>query len=185
MNIYQTERLILKQLDENDAGKVLDYFNRNREFLEKWEAQRSEEFFTLDFQTESLKQDILSFQKGTSVKFWILKKEDQEKVIGCISFSVIVRGILQSCIMGYKLDESELKKGFITEAIKKAIEVMFNELGLHRIEAPIMPKNEASIQVVKKLGFTNEGISRKMIRVNGIWEDHIRWAIINESDKEL
>lgn len=58
--------------------------------------------------------------------------------------------------------------------------MVFEELKLHRIEAPIMPRNETSINVVSKLGFTNEGIAKKLIKVNGIWEDHIRWALIND-----
>jgi [ribosomal protein S5]-alanine N-acetyltransferase len=177
---YYTERLVLRQLDEHSAVIVLDYFKRNRDFLTEWEAKRPDEFYTLEYQRESLVNDLAAYQAGSSLKLWMFKKEEPEKVIGCISFGAIVRGILQSCILGYKLDEAEVKKGYITEGIRKAIDVMFRVHNLHRIEAPIMPKNEASIGVVKKLGFTNEGISRKMIMVNGVWEDHIRWAVINE-----
>jgi ribosomal-protein-alanine N-acetyltransferase len=43
-----------------------------------------------------------------------------------------------------------------------------------------MPRNEASIQVVKKLEFEYEGLSRKMLQVNGVWEDHMRWVLLNE-----
>jgi [ribosomal protein S5]-alanine N-acetyltransferase len=181
MELYVTERLVLRQLDERSAAAVLDYFIRNRYFLTEWEAERPAEFYSLAFQEQSLKNDMTAYLAGSSFKLWIYKKEEPEKVIGCVSFGAIIRGILQSCILGYKLDHSELKKGYITEAIQKALEVIFEVHRLHRVEAPIMPKNVASIAVVKKLGFINEGLARKMIKVNGVWEDHQRWAIVAES----
>ena len=44
------------------------------------------------------------------------KKGDDTKIIGCISFNLIVRGIYQSCVLSYKLDKAELNKGYTTEA---------------------------------------------------------------------
>ena len=73
-----------------------------------------------------------------------------------------------------------MNKGYTTEALRKAIQVTFEEFHLHRIEAPIMPTKFASIQVVTKIGFQYEGVSRKMLMVNGIWEDHMRWVLLNE-----
>ncbi|WP_404407903.1 GNAT family N-acetyltransferase [Jeotgalibacillus malaysiensis] len=177
--IYCTDRLVLKQLDSNDAELVLDYYIRNKVFLTRWEAEREGDFYTLKMQKLLLDQDIESYKRGSSIKFWIFKKEDEEKVIGCISFQNILRSIMQSCILGYKLDVSETGKGYLGEALKKAIGVMFSEYDLHRIEAPVMPINTSSINVLKRLGFVNEGITNKMMKVNGAWKDHIRWSLLN------
>ena len=35
-----------------------------------------------------------------------------------------------------------------------------------------MPKNKASIKVVKKIGFEYEGLGRKYLKINSMWEDH-------------
>ncbi|MDX8367983.1 GNAT family protein [Cytobacillus sp. IB215665] len=182
MKIYETERLVLRQIDKTFVEEVLAYYQRNKDFLAEWEAQRPSDFYTLEIQENNITKDLESYSEGTSFKLWIFKKagQDHTRIIGCISFSLIVQGILQSCILGYKLDKDELNKGFITEALEKAIKVMFQDFGLHRIEAPIIPRNKGSIQVVKKLGFEYEGLSRKMIKVNGVWEDHMRWALVNE-----
>lgn len=72
----------------------------------------------------------------------------------------------------------------MTEALHKAIEVVFTEYDLHRVEAPVMPKNKASIKVLKKLGFREEGITKQMLKVNGVWEDHIRWSLLNPVDEK-
>lgn len=87
------------------------------------------------------------------LRLWIVKKNDDTKIIGSIAFDNIIRGAFLSCHLGYKLDKDEINKGYITEAIQKGIDIMFNEFGLDRIEANIMPKNKRSIRVVEKLGF--------------------------------
>ncbi len=56
---------------------------------------------------------------------------------------------------------------------------MFDEEGLHRIEANIMPKNSASMKVVKKLGFYDEGLAYQYLKINGTWEDHIHMVLLN------
>ncbi|MGQ0453634.1 GNAT family N-acetyltransferase, partial [Bacillus sp. SS-TM] len=118
------------------------------------------------------KKDIKATESSKALENPQDKKGDDTKIIGCISFNLIVRGIYQSCVLSYKLDKAELNKGYTTEALRKAIQVAFGEFQLHRIEAPIMPRNLASIQVVTKIGFQYEGVSRKMLMVNGVWEDH-------------
>lgn len=121
LKIYETQRLILRQIDESWAEEVLQYYNRNRFFLSEWEPQRPEEFYTLDFQKKFLQEDFKSNENGTIFRLWITNKNDEQKIIGCITFNLIVRGVLQSCILGYKLDKEEINKGLITEGIKKAI----------------------------------------------------------------
>jgi len=71
----------------------------------------------------------------------------------------------------------------MTEAITKGIEVMFSEYKMHRIEAHAMPNNKASIRVLEKIGFIYEGISHKFLDVNGVWEDHLHFALINKDYK--
>ncbi len=50
-----------------------------------------------------------------------------------------------------------------------------------RIEGNIMPRNRASIAVVEKCGFVREGISRKYLKINGVWEDHVHDVVLNEA----
>ena len=56
------------------------------------------------------------------------------------------------------------------------------ELGLHRIEANIMPCNLPSLGVAEKCGFVREGLSRKYLKINGVWEDHIHMVRLNETE---
>lgn len=179
--VYETERLILKILDKSHAESVIDYYLRNKSFLEEWEAVKSDEFYTKKYQEEQLDNELSNIENESSFRLWVFKKEDSSRIIGSIGFSNIVWGAFLSCYLGYKLDKDEINKGYVTEAIKKGIEVMFNEFGLHRIEANIMPKNICSLRVVEKLGFYNEGLAYKYLKINGKWEDHIHMVLLNDN----
>jgi [ribosomal protein S5]-alanine N-acetyltransferase len=178
--IIETDRLLLKTLNEEDASAVLLYFYRNREFLEEWEPEREASFYTLERQKAEIAHEQNEMDHGRMLKLWIFKKEDGN-LIGSLAFSNIVRGAFLSCFLGYRLDGDETGKGYMTEAIKGALNVIFGEFGLHRVEANIMPKNRRSLRVTEKLGFRQEGYARKYLKINGVWEDHIHMVLINES----
>lgn len=178
--VYETERLVLKVIDKSYAELVIDYYLNNKCFLEQWEPVKKKEFYTKQYQEEQLDKELSNIENNNALRLWIFKKEDENRIIGTVGFSNIVRGAFLSCTLGYKLDKDEINKGYITEAIQKGIEVMFNEFGLHRIEANIMPKNNRSIRVVEKLGFYNEGLAYKYLKINGKWEDHIHMVLLNE-----
>jgi Acetyltransferases, including N-acetylases of ribosomal proteins len=44
-----------------------------------------------------------------------------------------------------------------------------------------MPSNTASISVLGKLGFVCEGESKKYLKINGKWENHYHYVLINET----
>lgn len=185
--VYETDRLILKVLDGTYAEQVLDYYIRNREFLTEWEPKHPVEFFTVEAQKAQLEKNLSGIEEKQSLRLWIFKKEDpaDSRIIGTIAFNHIIWGSFLSCIAGYKLDGQECSKGYATEAMKKGIEIMFEEYKLHRIEANIMPKNLRSLRVAEKLGFYNEGLARRYLRINGKWEDHIHMVLLNEKLEKL
>lgn len=179
--VYETERLLLKVLNKSQAPKVFEYYTRNKEFLKEWEAVKSPDFYTLRYHERLLDAELQDINREAMLKFWLFKKEEEDKVIGSIAFSNIVRGAFLSCFLGYRLDENEINKGFMTEAIQKGIDIVFQEIGLHRIEANIMPKNARSLRVVEKLGFYKEGIAKNYLKINDKWEDHIHMVLLNEA----
>lgn len=178
----ETERLVLRILDENSAGLVLNYYERNEEFLREWEPVKDHEFYTVDYQRKTLRKELSKIIDGGAFRVWLFKKEEAfSRTIGSIGLNNIVHGAFLSCHLGYKLDRDEINQGYITEALKKVIEFSFTTLGLHRIEANILPRNVRSMRVVKKLGFYDEGLAKKYLRINGKWEDHIHMVLLNEA----
>ncbi len=178
---YQTERLNLYSSNPEMVHEVLDYFIRNKEFLADVEPIRPDEYYTEEYQKKLLLNDYLFVNGQTMFKFWITKK-DSKKVIGVIYFNGIFFGSFKSTFMSFRLDKDYVREGYMTEAIKKGMEIVFNDLGLHRIEANVMPSNKNAINLLEKLGFYNEGIAKKYLKIHGKWEDHIHMVYIKEEN---
>lgn len=174
--LVKTERMSLVLLDRSSIGLVLDYVIRNRTFLEPWELERNETYFTKDYQAEQLEQEALKIEEGQMLKVWMLF---EERIVGSIALNNIVRGAFQSCHLGYRMDGELLNRGLMTEGLEAIIAYAFDVMNLHRIEANIMPRNAASLKVVEKLGFYEEGLALKYLQIQGVWEDHIHMVLRN------
>jgi len=176
---YETERLYLRILKPNYGRPVLEYYKRNHNFLKEWDPKREKDFYTVSYQKSTLKNEYYLFKDKIMVRFWIFNKENN-KIIGNVCYSNIIMGNFKSCFLGYKLDKDEINKGYISEAISKTVQTMFDEYDLHRIEVNIVPRNARSLKVMEKLNFEKEGSSRRYLEINGVWEDHIHFATYND-----
>ncbi len=163
------------------AKQVTDYYQRNRSFLEEFEPKRSEDFFSIEHQKKILKKEMIDFKEGVSAHFYLKPVENPDDIIGAIGLSGIVYGSFCSAYLGYKLDKNFVGRGFTTMAVEMMVEYAFKELELHRIEANVIPRNKASLRVLEKCGFVNEGLSKYYLNVHGMWEDHIRMVKINSA----
>lgn len=176
---YHTDRLDLKILKSSSAKEILNYYKRNKEFLKSWDPKRENYFYTISYQKYMLKYEYREFKKDNIIRFWIIKKKTNS-VIGNICFSNLIMGNFKSCYLSYKLDKDEIGKGYITEALKKGIEIMFNNYGLHRIESNVIPTNTNSLKVMERLKFEEEGYSKRYLMINGVWQDHVHFAKYND-----
>lgn len=176
---YDSDRLYLRILKPQYAREVLEYYKRNHNFLSEWEPKHPKDFYTLSYHKRKLNMEYNMFKGNSLVRLWIFKKEDN-KLIGNVCCSNIIMGNFKSCFMGYKLDKDEINKGYMTEAIKKTVEIMFEDFDLHRIEVNIVPRNARSLKVMEKLNFEQEGFSKRYLEINGKWEDHIHFATYND-----
>jgi ribosomal-protein-alanine N-acetyltransferase len=73
----------------------------------------------------------------------------------------------------------------MTEGVQLVLRQAFTRLKLHRIEASVQPDNAASIRLIVRSGFQQEGFSRRMVRIGGRWRDHLRYAILAEDWRAL
>ena len=76
--------------------------------------------------------------------------------------------------LGYRLRHAAWGRGYATEGGRELVRYGFDDLGLHRVEANVMPRNAASRKLLRRLGFIEEGLARQYLRIAGVWEDHIR-----------
>lgn len=178
----ETEHLRLSVLRKSEAPRVTEYFVKNRDFHKKYSQTHSDDYFTASMQKKYLIYDFNCFLDGTLVPLWITLKDTGE-IIGRVSFFNFAYGGMMSCAIGYHLDKEATGKGYMTEALKGAMAFVFDEYKLHRIEAFILPENEPSLKLVKRLGFHYEGQRFSYMHINGRYRDHEAFYLLEEDIK--
>jgi [ribosomal protein S5]-alanine N-acetyltransferase len=178
-------RVLLRPLEPSDFAKWQAVRRRNDEWLTKWEPQR------LPGQPDVI-EDAHAFgvrcsarlrerQLGTGYGFGVFVDGNFG---GEVNLNSIQRGPFQNAYVGYWIDEKLAGNGYIPEALVVVLRFAFEELHLHRVQAAIVPRNESSLGVAKKLDLREEGTALKYLEINGVWEDHIRMALTAEDWSE-
>ena len=100
--------------------------------------------------------------------------------VGHVMVGNVVREPLLSAYVGYWVDSTVTGGGVITAAVALVVDHCFKRVGLHRVEATVRPENAASLRVLEKLGFREEGLFRRYLDVDGDWRDHLCYALTAE-----
>lgn len=180
---YETERLILRILrpDLSVAAEVLEFYQRDRELFERVETDRLPDFYTIGHQEKVLTYEYNAAFKFKMIRFYVFRKQEPDKIIGTVCFHGIERGYCyQQCEVGYKFSSAYHHQGYAGEAIREGISIMFRELGIHRIQAKVLPENAPSMRLLGRLGFRQEGVMRECLFMNGRWRDHVLFSLINQ-----
>jgi ribosomal-protein-alanine N-acetyltransferase len=102
------------------------------------------------------------------------------RLVGEVTLSSIQRGPFQNAFIGYWVDRAYAGNSFAPESVVVLLRFAFEELGLHRLEIAIVPRNGPSRRVVEKLCLREEGVALRYLEIDGRWEDHVRYAITAE-----
>lgn len=176
-----SSEIIIRSLSVNDIQALLDFEIRNREHLDATSPEKPEEFYTIAGQELRIERVLVSKMHDLGYSYGVFKGKE---LIGTVDLFQVERGAIQGAWLGYCIDYKYQGCGYATEAVKRMIDFAFYDLRLHRVEASAMPKNEASIRVLEKAGFHREGLSQKNVKIQGVWEDHYLYAVIN-TDPEI
>ena len=132
--------------------------------------------------SEAFQRRLKHARSPRGASFFVFLREPKG-LVGVVDLSEIVRGGFQSAYMGYFAFSPYAGRGLMRAGLAQVIQHAFGTMGLHRLEANIQPGNDASIRLVRRLGFTKEGYSKRYLKVGGTWADHERWAILAEDWK--
>ncbi len=179
MLALDTDNLRLAVLRKSEAARVAEYLQNNRDFHKQFSQTHTDDYFTVSTQKKYLAYDCNSFLEGSLVPLWITLKDDN-KIIGRVSFFNFAYGGMMSCACGYHLDKEHTGKGYMTEALKSAMAFVFDEYKMHRIEAFIVPENEPSLNLVKRVGFHYEGKRMSYMHINGRYRDHEAFYMLED-----
>jgi ribosomal-protein-alanine N-acetyltransferase len=150
---------------------------RSREHLTPWEPLWQRDELTRSAFRRRVRHYQREAREDQGYAFLILKDADDE-LLGGLTLSNVRRGVTQAAVLGYWLGLPHVKCGYMTRAVAAIVGFAFEELHLHRLEAATMPGNFASIRVLERNGFQREGVARRLLKINGAWEDHVVHALI-------
>jgi len=151
----------------------------SREFLTPWEPVWAEDELTRGAFRRRIKRYQKETRQDSAYVFFVLRDSDGALLGGC-TLSNVRRGVTQCCTLGYWVGEKFARQGYMTEALKALLPFVFRTLGLHRIEAACLTDNQASRSLLARAGFREEGLARKYLLINGIWADHLLFALLKE-----
>lgn len=174
-------RVLLRPLSRDDFGAWREVRRRNRRWLTRWEplavagrpdvAEDSGAFAARCSARRRERQNGVGYGFGVFV---------DGTFRGEMNLSAIQRGPFQSCYVGYWIDQEVAGNSYTPEALVVAARFAFEHLMLHRLQVAIVPRNTASLRVVEKLDLRREGLAERYVEINGVWEDHYRFAITAE-----
>ncbi|MDQ3951707.1 MAG: GNAT family N-acetyltransferase [Actinomycetota bacterium] len=164
-------------LVRGDAEDLLALLVANRAFLEPFEPIRPASEFTLAGQRAAIEELVAAHAAGAAYSFCIRAGGE---LIGRLTLSQVFRKAFRNCHLGYWVGEEHNGRGYATAAVRAAVRLAFDDLGLHRVQANVMTRNRRSARVLEKAGFRKEGLALRYLAIAGRWEDHDMYAITVE-----
>jgi ribosomal-protein-alanine N-acetyltransferase len=169
--------VILRALRGKDRREWEALRADNFEWLRPWEATSPEPVATGLAFRQMVRLYDREADEGRLQPFVI---ETQGRLVGQMHLFGIAWGSLRSACAGYWVAESVAGQGIMPLALAAACDHAFVGLGLHRVEINIRPENTASLRVVEKLGFRDEGLRLRYLHIDGQWRDHRSFALTSE-----
>jgi ribosomal-protein-alanine N-acetyltransferase len=174
-------RILLRPMVANDFPAWREVRRRNVDWLTRWEAARVpgapdvvEDRSAFEARCSARQRERML---GTGYGFGVFVGGD---FAGELNLNAIQRGPFQNAYIGYWIDEKQAGNSYMSEAVVLACRFAFEELHLHRVQIAIIPRNSNSRRVMEKLEFREEGVALRYLEINGVWEDHVRYAVTAE-----
>lgn len=183
--VLKGRRVTLRPLTVADFNQWHEVRTRCRDWLTRWEPRRppgapdvvdSRAAFAARCRARDRERQL-----GAGYGFGIFTGS---RFCGEINVNGVQRGPFQSAYVGYWIDQDCAGSGLVPEAVVVVARHAFEELGLHRLQIAIIPRNTASRRVVEKLQIRDEGTAVRYLEIDGVWEDHVRYAITAEEWKD-
>jgi ribosomal-protein-alanine N-acetyltransferase len=175
-------RVLLRPLRADDWDGWRDVRVRSRDWLEAWEPRPEPGAADPVLDREAFRSRCGAWDRqrhfDAAYGFGLFLLDG--RFAGEVSLGSVQRGPFQSAFVGYWIDEALAGRGFVPEGVVLLLRYAFESLHLHRLEAAIVPRNQPSRRVVEKLGLREEGTASRFLQIQGVYEDHVRYAITAE-----
>ncbi len=166
----ETPRLLLRQLTKDDCNDVFAIFS-DPNVTEYYDL---ETFNRVEEAEEHIERLLTRFDKRQAIR-WGITVRPNDRVIG--TCGVMIQSNIRGGL-GYELARKYWRQGIMTEALSAVINFAFEDLGINRLEALVMPGNLASEELLRNLGFKEDGILREYAFYKGAFHDLTCFSIL-------
>lgn len=175
-----TPRLLLRRLRADDLPEYVRVHAASAELYRPF-SPWSEETIEARFEHDLSRSDA-EWADGSGARFVAQLPDGRHAAY--VNLSQVFRRMFLSCVIGWRGNAELLNRGFASEAVSAALSYAFapepEGLGLHRVQAAIIPANAASLRLAEKCGFRREGLALKYLKIAGDWQDHVLLAKLAE-----
>lgn len=176
---YPSFPIALRPLGLDDEDDWNEVRWRNNDWLAPWDSGDPMHGGPITF-NQWIQRQRRNEQHGTGALFAI---EYQMRIVGQISLGAISYGSMRTGVVGYWVDSDYAGHGFAPMALAMLADWALGDPfgpALHRLEIAILPNNERSLAVVRKVGAHHEGLRECYMYVNGQWRDHVTFCLLAE-----
>ena len=149
----ETDRLILRKLSPGDENDIFEILSDEQTCLD------GGGFHSYETQDEEY---ALLFQRFLTQCRYAVVLKSAGKTIGIISLKENRRAI-PTYEIGFTMNPQYRRRGYMYEAVSSLIEAWFQKTDTRMFTTSHIPHNEASRQLIQKLGFTQEGMQHKAL----------------------
>lgn len=172
-------RVTMRLPQRTDYDQWAALRRESRSFLVPWEPEWAPDEFDRAAWRRRIARALDEHRRGAATSFLVFDRDGHE-LQGGITLGNMRYGVARSGHVGYWIGERFAGQGVMSEALGLLCAYAFNRLALHRIEAACIPSNARSIRVLEKAGFQREGLLRSYLKINGVWQDHFLYALIED-----
>ncbi|MBM3528044.1 MAG: GNAT family N-acetyltransferase [Alphaproteobacteria bacterium] len=151
----------------------------SRKFLTPWEPIWPADDLTRGAFRQRIRRYSEDMRTDQAYPFFVFRKDDNV-LVGGVTLANVRRGVAQSGSLGYWCGLPHIRRGHMSAAVRALAPAAFEMLRLHRLEAACIPTNLASMRLLEKTGFRREGYARGYLCINGIWQDHLLYARLQD-----
>lgn len=169
----ETERLVLRRIYRDDAEEIYEGFVNQDEFL----YYANKEKKTLEEEVKSLENIDLKYQNKEYYN-WVITLKENCLIIGSINLRVENKN--DSVEFNYAIDNRYTNKGYMTEALNKVKEFVFDILNVNRFQGGCVVENIASKRVMEKCNMNLEGTLKSYIKLKDGYHDMYMFSNVRE-----
>lgn len=177
--VVHGDEVYLRMPQMNDYPAWAELRAQSREFLTPWEPVWTSSELTRTSFRRRLKYYTRDMKEDLGYAFFLFET-DGDTLLGGLTLSNVRRGVTQACTLGYWIGTPHAAQGYMTAGVSAVIPFVFDSLSLHRLEAACLPHNKASMKLLERTGFTREGMARRYLKINGVWQDHMTFALLED-----